>query len=238
MIEIRHTEDTRTAYDQIFEGTKIHQMDSFFIWIGSILNVTVGSFLLDIATGRGQMVEYAINRGANAFGFDFSFTACTLADKLNPHKILCADAMNLPFVDSSFDFVTNLGSLEHFQNMGLAIQETSRILKPKGKACFMVPNTFGLRWNVQYAWKYGDVDDDGQPLQRYGTRKQWTNLLESNGLNIIETLGYEHNRAYPKTRKDWLDYIKHPKRLISMLLVPHTIPVNAAGQFVFICSKK
>jgi len=236
MIVIRHTNQTRDVYENIFEGTQIHQMDSFFLWIGSLLHLSEGKILVDIATGRGQMVNFAHKLGAVAYGFDFSFTACQIAQKTSPRMILCADALNLPFENYFADFITNLGSLEHFEDMDSAIKETVRILKPDGTACFVVPNTFGLRWNVQYAWRTGDVDDDGQPLQRYGTRMQWSELFISNGLKISKVLGYEHNQAFPRTRNDFIEYLKHPKRMISMLMNPYTIPVNAAGQLVFLCS--
>jgi 2-polyprenyl-3-methyl-5-hydroxy-6-metoxy-1,4-benzoquinol methylase len=238
VIEIRHTQDTQSAYDEIYTGEAIHQMDSFFIWICSILGVGAGTCLLDVATGRGQMVEFAAQRGANAYGIDLSQVACTIASKKVKMSFLCANGQELPFRSGVFDIITNLGSLEHFESMDTGVQEMARVLKPSGVACLTVPNTFGLRWNVQHAWKWGDVDDDGQPLQRYGTRKQWQLLLEDNGLSIHKVLGYEHERAVPRTSTDLRNYLKHPKRLLSMLTIARILPVNMAGQFVFICKPK
>lgn len=238
MIELRHNQDTRRAYDAIYANKAIHQMDSFFIWICSLLRIKPGARVLDVSTGQGQMVESARKRQANAFGLDFSIVACQLAAQRTPHRILCADGQRLPFPDNSFDVVTNLGSLEHFEQMELGVAEMTRVLKREGIACLTVPNTFGLRWNVTVGWKTGDVDDDGQPLQRYGTRRQWERLLEDNGLAVSRVLGYEHERAFPRTRRDLLAYLKHPKRLVSLFFFVPLIPVNAAGQFVFICKPK
>ncbi len=235
MIEIRHTHDTRKTYDAIFKGESIHQMDSFFIWASSLLSIKPGMRVLDIATGRGQMVKFAHQRGATAYGLDFSFTACKLALADTEGKIVNSNAQMLPFGNHYFDVITNFGSLEHFENMDKGIQEMVRVLQPNGIACLTVPNTFGLRWNVQIAWRTGDVDDDGQPLQRYGTRHQWQKLLEENGFLINRVMGYEHERAFPRTKKDFINYLKHPKRLFSMMFVAPLVPVNAAGQFLFIC---
>lgn len=235
MIEIRHSHDTRRSYDEIYDRASIRQMDSFFKWICSLLNTGPSSYVLDVSTGEGQMVAFAQRRGAKAFGLDFSIQACRKASKRAPHSILCCDAQKLPFADDTFDTVTNLGSLEHFERMDLGVQEMARVLTQDGVACLAVPNTFGLRWNVNVAWKTGDVDDDGQPLQRYGTRQQWQRLLEKNGLSVTTALGYEHERAFPRTWHDLKTYLKQPKRLISLLFVVPLIPVNAAGQFVFIC---
>lgn len=238
MIELRHTQQTRDVYEEIYTGEAIHQMDSFFIWICSLLDIRPGHQLIDIATGRGQMVQYARKRGAEAFGLDFSMQACRLTNQRQPGTAVCTDAQHLPFPDQTFDFATNMGSLEHFEDMGTGVQEMARVLKPGGIACLTVPNTFGLRWNVQIAWKTGDVDDDGQPLQRYGTRRQWEQVLEGNGLQVVKVLGYEHERAIPRTARDFFMYLRHPKRLLSRLFFVPFIPVNAAGQFVFICTPK
>jgi SAM-dependent methyltransferase len=210
-------------------------MDSFFIWVCSLLSVHQDLRVLDIATGRGQMVKFIQQRGASAYGIDFSFTACRIAKEDSHGDITNGDALLLPYSDHTFDIITNFGSLEHFENMAIGIQEMARVVKQNGIVCLTVPNTFGLRWNVQVAWKTGDVDDDGQPLQRYGTRNQWQLLLEGNGLKVKKILGYEHERAFPRTKKDLLNYLTHPRRLLSMLFVAPIIPVNAAGQFLFIC---
>lgn len=235
MIELRHSIDTREVYDEIYKGTGIHQMNSFFIWICSLLKIGPSMSVLDISTGRGQMVQFARQKQANAVGLDFSIVGCQHAAGRAPGCIVCSDAQRLPFPDDTFDVATNLGSLEHFERMELGVQEMARVLKKDGIACLTVPNTFGLRWNVTVGWKTGNVDDDGQPLQRYGTRRQWERLLESNSLSVKRVLGYEHERAFPRTRRDLIMYLKHPKWLASLLFFVPFIPINMAGQFVFIC---
>ncbi len=237
MIEIRHTSETQPVYDAIYRGTAIRQMDSFFLWIQELLRIAPGERLLDVSTGRGQMVQLALERGIQAYGLDFSGVACRLASGRSPGHIVCADAHALPFPDNSFDAVTNLGSLEHLQDMAQGVREMARVLRPSGRACITVPNTFGLFWNVQVAWRTGDVDDDGQPLQRYGTRRQWEQLLESNGLQVVEVRGYEHEHAFPRTWQDVRRYWFRPIRTTRMLLSP-LLPVNLAGQFVFLCVPK
>lgn len=237
MIEIRHTEDTKPVYDHIYAGEAINQMDSFFLWIQSLLQLQAGEKLLDVSTGRGQMVYLSRRHHIEAFGIDFSDTACIVAAQKSPGSIACADGHALPYADNAFDAVTNLGSLEHFESMAQGIREMVRVLKPTGRACLTVPNTFGFWWNVQVGWRTGDVDDDGQPLQRYGTRRQWEHLLEENGLSVVDVRGYEHEHAFPRTWRDARRYWFRPLRTARMLLAPYT-PVNMAGQFVFICHKR
>jgi SAM-dependent methyltransferase len=236
MIELRHTWETQPVYDHIYTGTAINQMDSFFLWIQSLLVLRPGTRLLDVSTGRGQMIKLARLRGIDAYGIDFSMKACQLAHAKSPGAIVQCDGQFLPFPDNSFDVVTNLGSLEHFDNMDLGVQEMVRVLRPQGLACLTVPNLFGLLWSVNVGWRTGDIDDDGQPLQRYGTRRQWQVILERNGLRILRVLGYEHEHAFPRSWKDAYYYWPHPLRTAIMCMASW-IPVNAAGQFVFVCQK-
>lgn len=236
MIEIRHSEDIRGEYERIYKSKGIRQMESYFIWLISILKLNRNSSHLDISTGEGQMVRASQQKTSSAFGIDISLFACKKAAQKASGHITCADGHNIPFAPNSFDVVSIIGSLEHFDDMGKGIREVRRVLKPTGVACLTVPNTFGLRWNVSVAWKTGDIDDDGQPLQRYGTKNQWQQLLYANGLEVNKVLGYEHERAIPRTLKDFLSYLRHPKRLISRIFFVPLIPVNAAGQFVFLCT--
>lgn len=238
MIEIRHTDDPISKYDQFYQGDKIRQMESFFIWICRLLKIKQGSRLIDISTGRGQMLVAANSFKATPFGLDFSMQACKIAaDKQDKVIVVCANGEHTPFPSNCFDHVTVLGSLEHFNNMDRGVQEVSRLMSKNGTALFTVPNTFGLRWNVIAAWKTGDVADDGQPIQRYGTRNQWQRLFERNGLHVETVLGYEHELALPLTLYDLFDYLIHPRRLLRLLRV-QLLPVNKAGQFVFICRSK
>jgi len=52
------------------------------------------------------------------------------------HKV---DLTNLPFVDSSYDFIMASAVLEHIHNDKFAIKEISRILRPNGIAILHVP---------------------------------------------------------------------------------------------------
>jgi hypothetical protein len=96
----------------------------------------------------------------------------------------------------------------------------------------LVPNTFGLRWNVLHVWTSGDVCDDGQPLQRYGTRRQWARLLEAGGLAVERVLGTE---GAPLRGREWLAAARHPSRLLVPLA--SRLPVDMASLLVFLCRR-
>jgi hypothetical protein len=112
----------------------------------------------------------------------------------------------------------------------------ARVVKDDGLVCLHVPNTFGLRWSVMHAWRRGDVHDDGQPIQRYGTRAQWTRLLQAGGLEVERVLGYEEAADWPQAPVDWLGLVRHPSRL--MIPAVRFLPVDMASMFLFLCRKR
>jgi SAM-dependent methyltransferase len=238
MEEIRHQiAGNREDYNSIYRGDGISQMDSFFIWILRLLNPR-GGRLLDISCGEGQLLRFAPQFGLTACGVDISDVAARIAHDQSQAATLTGDAEALPYATGSFDYVTNIGSLEHYERMPLAVAEMARVLRVGGTACVLVPNTYGKRWNVQHVWRTGEIHDDGQPLQRYGSRGEWHRLLEGGGLTVLRTLGYEYERANPYTRRDALNYLRRPQRILSTLYYRMTIPVNAASMLIYVCTKR
>ena len=212
-------------------------MDSFFIWILRLLHVRNGR-LLDVSCGEGQLLRFALNQGIDAYGVDISDVAARIARRESGAYTIVGNAESLPYATDSFDYLTNIGSLEHYEHMEAAVREMARVLRVGGAACILLPNSYGKRWNVQHVWRTGDIHDDGQPLQRYGTHGEWRRLLESGGFEVQRTLGYEYERANPYTLPDTLNYLRHPQRILSTIYYRLTIPVNAASMLVFLLSKK
>ena len=129
--------------------------------------------------------------------------------------------------------VCNIGSLEHFQSMEAALRETCRVLRPRGRAVILLPNAFSLV-DVLRVWRTGDVNDDGQPLQRTATLCWWRRLLTEGGLDVQGVLG--HYRERPRTLADAWWYVLHPSKLARVLLAP-VMPLTWASSFVFVCRK-
>jgi len=213
-------------------------MDSFYLWILGLLALQPGQRLLDVSCGEGQLLKFATRQGIIVHGIDLSKSAIGCSRQTAPQAhLVVGDAETLPYADNSFDALTNIGSLDNYDQPDRAVQEMARVLIPGGKVCISVLNTFGLRWSVIHAWRTGDVADDGyQPIQRYGTRMAWQRMLERHGLRVYQTLGYEHERAFPRTWRDAWNYIISPRRVISALAV-RLIPLNMATTFVFFCQK-
>lgn len=241
MIEIRHPQvesaaDIRIVYDAIYATRGLVHRDSFYLWLLNLLNPQPGRRLLDISCGEGRLVVLAQQRKVQAFGIDFSRVAIQRGSlRARSSSFIVGDGEQLPLASNSFDYVTHIGSLEHYIAPLAGVREIVRVLKEDGKACVLLPNAYGIL-GIRHVWKYGEVHDDGQPLQRYATRRTWQRLLESGGLNVEHVIGY-NGIAFPRNLADVLWLAIRPKK-IARLLASAFVPLHLASSFVFICSKR
>ena len=145
------------------------------------------------------------------------------------------DGEALPYKSEAFDYITSIGSLEHYENPSQGAQEIARLLAPGGRALILLPNTFGIMHNVWTALRNGRPVIDKQPIQRYGTIKEWEELLKRGGLQIERVFKYE--REFPTSWADFRWYLSHRKSLLRLLLTP-IVPTNWAFCFVFVCLRQ
>jgi len=232
---INSTLDTLYEYDTLHDAGYLRQRDSFYKWLLSLLHPCPGQTLLDVSCGQGTLLHFAAQAGLNAVGLDLSPAAVMTAVQQAPSvDVSVADAEQLPYANRTFDYVTNVGSLEHYFHPHWAVREMARVLRLDGLGLILLPNTFGLLSNIIHVWRKGDVFDDGQPLQRYGTNAQWRKLLESNGLLVIRAIKYE--REWPRTWKDLRWYMLHPHKL-GRVFLSLLIPLNLSSFLVYLCQR-
>lgn len=108
--------------------------------------------VLEIGCGHGTMVAEIARRGGKVVGVEpcisWQRIACKRMEELQTrHRatIIRANAEDLPFEDSSFDYVLSLQVLEHVRNVPLAIREMARVLKAEGMAYVSCENYLSFR---------------------------------------------------------------------------------------------
>lgn len=238
MIELRlpeftDTGDERAIYNEIYQDRGIDHRDSFYWWLLELMNPQPGQTLLDVSCGQGKLVQFARTKQVEAFGVDFSEPALQWARQKSGKPIYATmDAQALAIDSNHFDFVANIGSIEHYRDPGLGIREISRVLKPTGVACILLPNTYSLLGNVKHAAQTGDVYQGFQPIERYHTLNGWRTLLADNGLLPFRVAKFEMVR--PRTPADWLWYLARPPKIAHYLLM-YMIPLALANCFVYLC---
>ncbi|MCZ6766348.1 MAG: class I SAM-dependent methyltransferase [bacterium] len=103
-----------------------------------------GKSVIEIGAGTGRDTDILAERCRDSLALDYSEESLRLMAKSfrNPVKIVCGDALNLPFVEGSFDIVFHQGLLEHFREPGYLLDENIRILRPGGVLLVDVPQRY------------------------------------------------------------------------------------------------
>ncbi len=124
---------------------------------------------IDIGCGEGTNTRKVSDRGAKLVAIDISEVFIQHAietEQRSPVGIdyRVASALNLPFPDDHFDFATAFMSFMDVPEVGIALIEAQRVVKPGGflqfsitHPCFDTPHRRNLRTNgLTYAVEVGD----------------------------------------------------------------------------------
>lgn len=224
------------AYDRIYATHGLRSSTKYYKWIASLLKPRKGKFL-DCACGEGILLSEIEkkNTAVETFGFDISQEACKIASKNSPNSaIFVCDGHNIPYEQNYFDYVTCLGSIEHFVDPAAGIKEISRVLKNDGLSCIVLPNSFSIEIILEIMFK-GDDTSMFQIIERRETKNAWIKLIEDNGLYVIKT--YASN-LLPEFFNEGTFKLKSIKKFVKTSLIKLCCPLNLAREFAFICSKK
>lgn len=102
--------------------------------------------ILDIGCGGGFHFGTLAGHGS-VVGLDISPAMVAEARRSTGGACIAAEAMKLPFRDGTFDSVVCIfGALNHVKNLGRALREARRVLKPGGVFIFTVANKWSLLW--------------------------------------------------------------------------------------------
>lgn len=102
------------------------------------IGLAQGDKVLDVACGTGEWLKAAMRCGAVISGIDLSEKAIEFCRADNPAgTFFSQSADRLPFEAGQFDWVSCLGSLEHFPEKSRSLVEMARVLKTGGTCLFL-----------------------------------------------------------------------------------------------------
>lgn len=221
-------------YNNIYEKGDIRDNVRLYRWIVSLISAPPASYLLDVGCGIGSLLYEASKRNIGVFGLDISYEALAKAKRALPFIKVCVGyGEYIPFRDNSFGNVISLGSVEHFLDPETGIREIARVLKSKGQAILLLPNSFYLGDILKVLFK-GKTEEQWQIQERLLTKEQWRTLVEKNGLIVKKIYGYN---KYPELFQEGTFKIKSIKKYIRTLLMKYLCPVNLSWQFIYVCKK-
>jgi demethylmenaquinone methyltransferase/2-methoxy-6-polyprenyl-1,4-benzoquinol methylase len=165
--------------------------------------------IVDLATGTGDLALALQRRFPHAeiIGADFSEEMLAIAKRKGVRNTIIADAMHLPFADSSMDCVTVAFGLRNMEDYGGALREMSRVLTRGGHLLvleFSLPTVSILRAAYRF-YLHRCLPILGSVLTN--TKSAYDYLGDSieqfpNGdamLRLMESSGFTHPVAEPLT---------------------------------------
>ncbi len=113
---------------------------------------------LDLGSGTGYFTELLAGSGAHVVGLDLALGMLSHAKAQRSSDLswLNGDAESLPLQDNAFDLVFSTLALQWCDNLGRALQEAHRVLKPQGEMYFTTL-VAGSLTELAQAWQ--QVDD-------------------------------------------------------------------------------
>ncbi len=216
-------EEVRVAYNRIHARGAIQSVPGHKAHLLSLLQPRVGARLLDVGCGAGEMLAAAVARGLSAVGLDVSDVAVEAARQRVPEaECVVGVAEELPFGDASFDYVSCMGSLEHFADLGRSLSEMMRVVRPDGRLLILVPNSRHY-WMPVLRTVRAIFPQLSQPVERHASRQEWEELLRRHGLEVISV--HKDN--------DW--YV--PGRLLQTVVraLGRITPMAVSYSLVFVC---
>jgi ubiquinone/menaquinone biosynthesis C-methylase UbiE len=134
--------------------------------------------ILDIGCGTGATMDH-LKRYGRPHGIDLSELPLSFSRKRGHHRVLRANATDLPFGDESFDLITALDVVEHLDDDVKGLSEMRRVLKGGAFAVIFVPA-------FQALWGPNDVQSGHKRRYRLG---QLRAAIEAAGLQV-ERISY------------------------------------------------
>jgi SAM-dependent methyltransferase len=115
-----------------------------------------GRPVLEIGLGYGTVSGLLAEIGAELHGLDIAAGPVEmvrhrlrLMGQPADERIVQGSALQMPFIDASFDRVYSIGCLHHTGDLPRAVAEVHRVLRPGGRAVVMLYNRHSLRLLVR-----------------------------------------------------------------------------------------
>lgn len=140
------------GFEEFLEGGISQRL----VYAISLADLKKGMHILDVGTGRGELVIRCAEGGVYATGIDYSQAALEIAKKSLKRvdrkvaKRVLFERMNvkkISYPDKSFDVVFMIDVAEHLypEELRQAFMEIKRVLKPGGKVIIHTPNVWLIR---------------------------------------------------------------------------------------------
>ncbi|MFZ1871595.1 MAG: class I SAM-dependent methyltransferase [Chania sp.] len=128
---------------QAYLSSAVHAQGKDLQRLARLLEGSSEARLLDLGCGAGHASFVAAAKVAQVVAYDLSAQMLAVVGKAATEKglgniqVQQGVAESLPFDDASFDIAISRYSAHHWHDVGRALREVKRVLKPGGRAIFM-----------------------------------------------------------------------------------------------------
>ena len=140
-------DDRAALYDRFYDGPSGYALRSRMAAVLDLLGAGPAE-VLDAGMGPGRLLVELAQRDWVVHGIDASAEMVAAARRRLPRdaaRLIHGRIESLPFPDASFDAAVATGVLE-YANVGHALGELRRVLRPGGTAVVSYPNPGNLYW--------------------------------------------------------------------------------------------
>jgi SAM-dependent methyltransferase len=132
------------AWVDLYDGPETAANVSFRVRLARAVELLPADALhvLDVGCGPAPFAGPLAARGAGYVGIDLVASMLGQARAREPRARLVQGGLPLPFRDGVFDAVVALGFLEYSDNVGTALRELARVVRPRGTVVVSIPKAF------------------------------------------------------------------------------------------------
>ncbi|NOQ55613.1 MAG: methyltransferase domain-containing protein [Nanohaloarchaea archaeon] len=142
--------------------------------------------ILDVATGTGRFARMLSEEPKTKIvGFDYSKKMIKILKKNKSNKFekVRGDAEMLPFKNNSFDCITSMRFMIHYDDLSIFLKEMARVSKKH--IIFDTPNKYSLKTIVSFATNI-TKKIFGFSYMSWFSEKEMMNFFDSLGLKVVD----------------------------------------------------
>lgn len=210
----QHTQVVQKQFGEqaaAYLSSAVHAQGSEFALLQAELAGQGGARVLDLGCGAGHVSFHVAPLVSEVVAYDLSqqmldvVTAAAAERGMGNIATVNGAAERLPFADGEFDFVFSRYSAHHWSDLGVALREVRRVLRPGGVAAFVDVLSPGSPLFDTYLQSV-EVLRDTSHVRDYSAA-EWLRQVSEAGLHVRSTTRQRLRLEYAS----WVERMRTPE---------------------------